>query len=430
MRRALAVAVLLAGCGEPRTTLRARIDSVQPIVSLSVRVGIGGGAFGAAQSVPAKVPGDLLVILPDVATAVTLDATGQTASGDFLNGMGSAMSIPHEEVLVAITLGGAPGGDGMVPLDASRPVDGAVVDQTMEMTDGAIPDLTTPPDQTVAKTFVQEPSSTQNDLYGVFGSGPNDIYAVGVSGTLVHSTGNGVWQGQNSNTADTLFGGTAVAVDDLYVTGASWTILHSTGNGLWGPQNTPTGQSIYGIWAATPNDLYAVGDNGVVIHSTGGGASWTALPAPSQSTLFTAWSSTPTDLWVGGDSGAIFHSSDHGMTWKDFSINSNSADVNTLWGAAADDIFGAMDYGNFTHWNGQTWAPIFQTQATQGLESVWGSSATDVFMCGDGVVHSANHGATWESAFGQGLQYFYDCWGSGPGDFYSVGRAGVIFHLK
>jgi photosystem II stability/assembly factor-like uncharacterized protein len=430
MRTALALVLLLAGCGEPRTTLRARIDSTAPIVALQVRVGIGGGMVGAAQTIPPKVPGDLLVILPDVATAVTLDVVGTTASGDFLSGTASTMSIPHEEVLVAITLGG-PAGDGMMMSDASRLPDGGVADQTMTIADGAIPDLTMPAiDQTMGKTFVQEPSTTQDDLSCVFGSGPNDIYAAGNFGALVHSTGNGKWQGQNTNTGQSLFGGLAVAADDLYIVGSSETILHSTGNGTWTAQTTPGNAQLTGIWAASPTDLYATGDTGTVLHSTGGGATWTLVPTPTMEFLFAIWGSSPTDIWVGGNSGAIFHTTDHGMTWQDYTINSGGADVNTLWGSGANEIFGAMDYGNFTRWDGMNWAPIFQTQAMAGLESVWGTSGTDVWMCGDGIIHSANHGGTWDSVFGQGLQYFNDVWGSGPGDVYAVGKSGIVFHYK
>src|SRR5262249_33958018 len=60
---------------------------------------------------------------------------------------------------------------------------------------------------------------------------------------------------------------------DLYVVGDAGTILHSTGNGVWSAQS-PGGKDLLGVWGSSASDLYAVGDGGVIWHSTGDGQ-WT-----------------------------------------------------------------------------------------------------------------------------------------------------------
>ncbi|MBN9161526.1 MAG: hypothetical protein J0I07_11215, partial [Myxococcales bacterium] len=69
------------------------------------------------------------------------------------------------------------------------------------------------------------------DLHAVWGTGPNDVWAVGAEGTILHFDG------------------------------VAWTVS-STGLG--------SGQEVNltGIWGSGPNDVWAVGGN-VALHFTG-----------------------------------------------------------------------------------------------------------------------------------------------------------------
>ncbi len=62
----------------------------------------------------------------------------------------------------------------------------------------------------------------------VWGSGPSDVYVVGDGGTLLHSTGNGVWTAEAIELAaradlNALWGD---GPNDVYVVGARGTLLH------------------------------------------------------------------------------------------------------------------------------------------------------------------------------------------------------------
>ncbi|RLT39629.1 MAG: hypothetical protein DWI57_09965, partial [Chloroflexi bacterium] len=65
----------------------------------------------------------------------------------------------------------------------------------------------------------QSPLPQGNDLYGVWGSGPDNVYAVGLYGTIV------------------------------YYDGVSWVV-----------QTSGTTQSLFDIWGSSAIDVYAVGD--------------------------------------------------------------------------------------------------------------------------------------------------------------------------
>jgi hypothetical protein len=68
---------------------------------------------------------------------------------------------------------------------------------------------------------------------GIWGSGPNDIYAVGSTGSLLHSVGDGKWTSQDPKTSYNLTGVWGTGPDNIYVSVESNFILHSTGDGTW-----------------------------------------------------------------------------------------------------------------------------------------------------------------------------------------------------
>lgn len=99
-------------------------------------------------------------------------------------------------------------------------------------------------------------------LRAIWGSGPNDIYAVGYSNQILHSVGAGVWTLQTS------------------------------------PQGAAMGGLFEGVWGSGPNDIYVVGDETGVAHSSGDGV-WTIDPDLHNQPL-AIWGSGPNDVYVVG----------------------------------------------------------------------------------------------------------------------------------
>ena len=102
-------------------------------------------------------------------------------------------------------------------------------------------------------------------LYGIWGSGPNDIWAVGKAGTIMHGTAvNTTWQ---------------------------WQTIHSDA----------TSVDLYGIWGSGPNDIWVVGQKGVILH--GDGAGWASVASDVTTSLNAVWGIGATDVWAVGNNG-------------------------------------------------------------------------------------------------------------------------------
>ena len=71
--------------------------------------------------------------------------------------------------------------------------------------------------------------------YGVWGSGPDDVWAVGDRGTIVH------WDG-----------------------------------GRWSSIPSGTTQRLVSVWGSGPSDIWAVGEFGTIVHWKGSG--WAVVP--------------------------------------------------------------------------------------------------------------------------------------------------------
>jgi hypothetical protein len=121
-------------------------------------------------------------------------------------------------------------------------------------------------------------------FFGVWGSGPSDVYAVGQPGLIYHFDGTS-WQRQACPTAQPL---TSVWGDPesgrVYVTGHDGVILRNTGNGVWTSMNSGTGADLFDVGAFIQEKpagqtrfILAVGDEGTILRLVGDG--W--QPAPT-----------------------------------------------------------------------------------------------------------------------------------------------------
>ncbi len=111
-------------------------------------------------------------------------------------------------------------------------------------------------------------------LRSVWGSSPNDIWAVGDIGTIRHVTSADAkqWQVVASPTRERLHAVWGSATDDVWAVGEAGTILHYDGK-AWTKTIAafPLGKkpTLYGVWGSGRNDVWIVG-NGIALHYTGG----------------------------------------------------------------------------------------------------------------------------------------------------------------
>jgi hypothetical protein len=131
----------LSGCTQP-TALRVHLDAATQPSALVITVSVTGGHAPVVRALDSpRLPGLVVVILPDATETVSISVDGSDVNGARLHGGASMVSVPHSEVAITIDLspplpdGGsdlAPGGADMAKPanDLASPDLAPVIDPT------------------------------------------------------------------------------------------------------------------------------------------------------------------------------------------------------------------------------------------------------------------------------------------------------------
>jgi hypothetical protein len=273
--------------------------------------------------------------------------------------------------------------------------------------------------------------SSQQIIEEVWGSGPNDIYGVGRSGVIVHSTGDGTWVKQTSGTGSNLSGIWGSGPNDIYVSVDSNFILHSTGDGEWEKQTYDPGVTFDNIWGLDADHVYALGAGVVRRSSTeywGDPERVNRDGDPS----FAIWGSSPNDLYIATSLGAaspIMHSSGDGK-WVAQANAPMDVTANDIWGADANHIYVAAGSSVYFSSGDGNWSKQLDAPSTFG--AVWTVGVEAAFACTfAGQFYRSNGAGTWDTegehfAEPVGLSDCLAIWGT-PDNIY-LGTAGGIYH--
>jgi hypothetical protein len=213
--------------------------------------------------------------------------------------------------------------------------------------------------------------NTQVSLTAVWGSGPDDVYAVGndlspnfasVQGVICH------WNGTD------------------------WTIPAEPLS-LLGQRS-----AAFAVWGSGPDDVYIVVLDGV-LHWDGKAWSYPLEAAAGSSGFTGVWGSGPKDVYVtaatGG--GGLLHWD--GMNWSDATPPAPLPQwFYGIWGSASNDIYASGFSGppglgaQTVHWDGTRWALMASASNSTRLA---GSGRGDVFATGGTQIMHLRAGA-WE----------------------------------
>lgn len=100
-------------------------------------------------------------------------------------------------------------------------------------------------------------------LHGVWASAPDDVWAVGESGFVLHS-GGGDFEVRRADTDVTLRSVHGTGPRDVFLVGGAGTVFHFDGAALT-RETTTTVATLYGVHAAADGSAFAVGDTGTVL---------------------------------------------------------------------------------------------------------------------------------------------------------------------
>ncbi len=272
---------------------------------------------------------------------------------------------------------------------------------------------------TVAANF-----ANAEEVQGIWGSGPNDVYAIsGIGGyhwdgsswsTVVDIgfesssiSGSGpddVWianfglqhfDGTSWSTVTGAPEATSVAVagpNDVWV--AATDVYHFDGS-AWSvslavalPSISHVAVSTVAVGAGGSHDVWAAGTSfgttddaeGYLAHFDG--TSWTANPNAPTPVSFVAGTPTFGDLAVGQGGDILTLTSTPTVSFA-AQQQYTSLVMRGVWGSSPDDMWAVGEQGTVLHFDGQSVAKV-PTTVTANLTDVWGTGPTDVWIVGEG----------------------------------------------
>jgi len=277
-------------------------------------------------------------------------------------------------------------------------------------------------------------SNTTQTLEGVWGANSSDVFAVGVSGTILRYNGS-AWVNMTSAslTAKHLKDVWGANSSNVFAVGDSGTIVRYNGS-AWVNMTSAsnTTKTLRGVWGSSSSDVFAVGASGTIVRYNG--SAWVNMTSASNTTsyLYSVWGSSSSDVFAVGLSGTIVRY--NGTAWINMTNASNTTStLYSIWGTNSSNVFAVGDGGTIVQWNGSAW--LNRTSAsntTQGLWGVWGSSSSDVFAVGASGTIVRYNGTAWVNMTSASLttQHLYGVWGNSSTDVFAVGGGGTILHYS
>ncbi|HXE74299.1 MAG TPA: hypothetical protein VNN18_01505 [Candidatus Xenobia bacterium] len=147
--------------------------------------------------------------------------------------------------------------------------------------------------------------------FGVWGSDPTNILAVGTHGAFGRFDGVVPTQQSTVGVDVSLWDVWGFAANNVYAVGEKGMIFRYDGNNFAALGNLPTKQSLNSVWGAGPNDIYAVGDSGTILRYDG--ASWSLQNSGTLEHLFGVWGFASNNVYAVGFNGTILHYD--GVSW-------------------------------------------------------------------------------------------------------------------
>jgi hypothetical protein len=221
------------------------------------------------------------------------------------------------------------------------------------------------------------PATSTTPLYGVSGSGPDDVWAVG----------------QDSNTNTSLI---------EHWDGTSWSLVAS-------PANEPANGQLNSVSADSPTDAWA---GGYAFPSTitsliehWNGTAWTVVPdaAPGNTRIIAIAAISPSDVWALGAVGTGRRRSNvmenwNGSQWSVVTLPVSGI-LNSISAVSASDVWAVGNDGLIEQWDGTQWSQVANPDGGGAdLVAVNALSADDVWtISANGAVTEQWNGTQWSS---------------------------------
>jgi hypothetical protein len=263
-----------------------------------------------------------------------------------------------------------------------------------------------------------------HNILGIWGSSSEDVFAVGRDGTALHFDGDS-WTASDDPTFN-LWDVRAVwgtGPNDVYAVWYSG-LYHFDGHG-WSDMEGDFDYGLEDIWGFDSGQIFAVGGWGIAYRHKG---SWTKQPVSAD--LRSVWGSSPWDVWAvghGNESALRFN----GKEWTIHEIGT-AFYARDIWGRSADEIYIACNNG-VLRFDGQEWRD-WDDAGTTPVTLVWGPPAgKEVYLANWSRIRCFD-GENWteydiNDVTGDLRLDVYSIWGTSSTNIYAGGENGMLLHF-
>lgn len=275
------------------------------------------------------------------------------------------------------------------------------------------------------QAWARVPTTTSETFHSVWGSGAGDVWVAASTHLVLHGSG---WDGGASGFTNvppdatasvaTLYGLGGSGPNDLWAVG-DWTIIEGRTFGAFHWAGASWARvpvvndfsrpgavdrvALRSVWAAGASDVWLGGSSGRTFRN----AVWSPqvpipfTPVPHMAAL---------------------------PPWKEYD-SASRADVERTWGTASNDVWMAGSHGVVRHWDGSSeflWRTV-DLGTSVDLHGVWGQSGS-VWVVGEEGTIVRFDGATWSREKSDPVSRLYGVWGHGK-DTWIVGEDVILRHV-
>jgi hypothetical protein len=282
-------------------------------------------------------------------------------------------------------------------------------------------------DATVTGTWTAVAAPVMHTFWGVWGSGPDDVWAVGVAGKVLHYTA-GKWTDVPTGHGKDLRGVWGHGTD-VWAAGTDGWILHYDGSS-WTPTQVGTDTYFAVGGDSTTGEVWAVGGNGKIVHNKKGSGWVEETVAGVSEMLMGIWAHSASDVWVVGWNTTILHYD--GTKWTPDQSSGTSANFEAVWGSSAQDVWIAgkeiVLRKSSTGW---TVPPLTGTQGIfNNWQAVGGTSSSDVWVLGDKGLMLRYDGSSWQDRPKVNDKNIYGVSFVSASEAWAVGVSGTLLHYS
>lgn len=248
-------------------------------------------------------------------------------------------------------------------------------------------------------------AGTVGDLHGVWGADNGQIFAVGTDASatvvMVLRFNGQAWAIEVSGPVQgRLLDVWGSGFDDVFAVGEGGRVLHRSASGVWSSLNTGLGAGIAlrGIWGdGAAGDIIAVGDGATIVRFVRSTGAWLPEPVrdiPPDTAFEAVWGHDADEMYAVGSGGVIMRYA--ASDWVREAEGLTAADLLDVWGTPDGEVFAVGTGGTILRRYQDEWS-IMDSPQQVDLHALWGEGEDSVIATGERGVTLFYDGQTWNT---------------------------------